>query len=403
MRTREPRAAAKSLAAVLLAALAACRDSSGGGARALVVVPNPNGANGCSGPDQKFTPPQAPVAVPLATLAIGPRSQMTADSSGEILYATGDDASVVMIDVSVDPPAEVVLVPGGVGPGTIDELLESVGIGRPPVLSGIAVLDTDRLLVVEETSNTLVVIDRMPPNAVGFFAGQPNETPGFADGLAQGPVFLARFSFGIPTQICPTGDVPPKVFVADVGNHAVRVVQPDTNGTYQVTTVAGTGTPYFSEGDLSQSLFDTPTGVSATCSGGLVVSERGGNGYGQRVRQLEIGQPSPFGGFQGTSTTLAGDGTDATTAGDGDASQAAGPVSPLVTNQGEIYWIDSDTGVLRRRSAAGAVDCPLAADCAAAVATPSFPAGHEFCLTQTAGGILYVMDATAGVLYRVTP
>jgi hypothetical protein len=247
------------------------------------------------------------------------------------------------------------------------------------------------------------VIDRLPPNQVAFYAGQPNETPGFADGLAQGAALLARFSFGTPTQLCPTGDVPPMVFVADAGNHAVRLVAADTQGTLHVTTIAGNGTPFFSEGDLSQTLFDTPTGLSAACSGALVVSERGGNGAGQRVRQLEIGQPSFLGGFLGTSTTLAGDGTDATTANTQGPpplpAQTAGPVSPLVTSAGEIYWIDSNTGVIRRRDLAGNCDCPLAADCAAAVLTPDFPAGHAFCLTQTSSGILFVMDATDGVLY----
>jgi hypothetical protein len=37
------------------------------------------------------------------------------------------------------------------------------------------------------------------------------------------------------------------------------------------------------------------------------------------------------------------------------------------------------------------------------VTTPSFPPGHEFSLTQTPSGVLFVLDATAGVLYRVTP
>lgn len=403
MRTRQPRAATTLLAAVLLGALGACRNSTAS-SNALVVVPNPNGANGCSGPDQVFTPPQATSFVTLATLVIGPESQMTADASSEILYATGDDASVVVLDVSLDPPVETVLVPGGAGQGTIAALLETASIFTPPVLSGIAVLDADRLIVVEQTSNTLIAIDRVPPNALAFYAGQPNETPGFADGLAQGTVLLARFSLGVPTQVCPTGDVPPKVFVADAGNHAIRLVQSDAGGILGVTTIAGNGTPFSTrDGDLSATLFDTPTGLSATCDGALLVSERGGNGYGQLVRQLEIGPASFFGGFAGTATTLAGDGTDATTQGIGVDAQVAGPVSPLVTGQGEIYWIDSNEGILRRRTLDGEVDCPLAADCADALMAPTFPAGHDFCLTQTPGGILFVMDATDGLLYRVTP
>ena len=387
------------LATLLLAALAACRNSSSTDL-GLNVVPNGSGANGCSGPDQVFTLPQVPVPVALAALSIGPDSQITAAATGEILFATADDASVVMIDVSVDPPVETIVVTGD----AIGDLLEGAGVTTPPALSGIAVLDADRLIVVEHTSNTLVTIGRAPPNTVAFYAGLPSETPGFADGLGQGPEPVARFSFESATQVCPTGDVPPKVFVADVGNHAVRVVQEEEAepgvSVSVVTTVAGAGTAASSpDGDLSATFFDTPTGLSATCAGTLVVSELGGN----RMRELDIGQPFFFGGYLGTSSTRVGNGTADTVAGEGDLARVNGPVSPLVTADGETYWIDSGSGVLRRQSSDGMSDCPLAIDCDAAELAPEFPAGHDFSLTETASGILYVLDATDGILYRVTP
>jgi hypothetical protein len=59
--------------------------------------------------------------------------------------------------------------------------------------------------------------------------------------------------------------------------------------------------------------------------------------------------------------------------------------------------------VLRRKKLDGTCDCPLSVDCATAVTTPNFPAGHAYSLTQTSLGILYVLDATDGVLWRVTP
>jgi hypothetical protein len=400
---------AASRGAILSAVLLGCRNATETVSGALTIVPSTQGANGCSGPDQVFTPPQLPVAVALTTLVIGPASQVTATGSGEMLYATGDGGQVVAIDVSTATPAEIELVPAGAGPGTVAELLVAAGIATPPVVSGLAVLDADRLVLVEKTSNTLLAVQRMPPFAVTFFAGQPNEAPGFADGLASGGVLLARFSFGLPCQVCPTGEVPPKVFVADAGNHAVRLVQADSSGISQVVTIAGHGLPYFNDGDLGSALFDTPTGLSAACNGLLLVSERGDGtpGLGQRIRQLEIGRPSPFGGFFGTATTIAGDGTDVTTGKGGwlgaPVARVSQPVSPLVTSQGEIYWIDSGSGVLRRMKTNGNVDCPLDVDCGNAVANPTFPAGHDLSLTQTAGGVLFVMDATAGTLYRVTP
>ena len=76
----------------------ACRDSKDSGPSGEGLVPNTAGANGCTGPDQVFTPPQAPVAVPLATLGVGPASHVTADGSSETLYATGADATIVATD-----------------------------------------------------------------------------------------------------------------------------------------------------------------------------------------------------------------------------------------------------------------------------------------------------------------
>jgi hypothetical protein len=383
--------------------LSACRNATDTAPGALTVVPSTQGANGCSGPDQTFTPPQTPGAVTLATLVIGPQSQVTAAGTGEMLYATGLGGQIVALDVSVTPPAETELVPAGNGAGTVADLLVTAGIATAPSISGIAVLDANHLVVVEQTSNTLLSVQRSPPFAVSFYAGQPNETPGFANGLAQGGTLLARFSLGIATQVCPTGDVPPKVFVADAGNHAVRLVQADSSGVLQVVTIAGSGLPFFSDGALLSTFFDTPTGLSTACNGLIIVSERGGNGFGQRIRKLEIGQAFPFGGFVGTSSTLAGDGVAATVGGVGTAAEVSAPVSPLVTSAGEIYWIDSGSGVLRRMKLDGTVDCPLDVDCTSAAATPTFPPGDEFSLTQTPAGVLFVMDATAGLLYRVTP
>lgn len=390
------------LSCALALSTAACRDATSSGSTVSAIAPNSVGANGCSGPDQVFTAPQTPAMVPLSVLVIDPGSQITAARGSEVLYATGAGATIVAIDVSAAAAQETELV----GAGTVATLLTTSGVAAPPELSGIAVLDDDHLVVVESTSNTLLVVDRVLTDTVGFFAGQPTTIPGFADGLAIGPAGLARFSFVGPTQICPSSDDPQRVFVADAGNHAVRMITtqgPVGSEVRTVSTIAGAGLPGYADGDLSEALFDTPTGLSATCGGTLIVSEMGGFGFGQRLRELDIGPQSLFGGFLGVSQPLAGDGVAATTEGQALVASVSVPVSPLATQDGEIYWVDSGTGVLRRMLADATVDCPLAVDCTTAVATPSFPPGHAFSLTETDGGKLFVLDATAGVLYRVTP
>src|SRR5258708_16860211 len=176
-----PRTAATAL--LLAAALVpACRnassDASASGAPAL--GPSTLGASGCVGPNQVFTAPQTPVAVPLATLVIGPFSQVTAAQGAELLYATGADATVVALDVSGAAPVETQLV----GPGAVAALLASEGLAGTPELSGIAVLDANTLVLVEHDSNTLLTCDRTSADTLASYAGLPDETPGFADGLA---------------------------------------------------------------------------------------------------------------------------------------------------------------------------------------------------------------------------
>lgn len=374
--------------------LAACRNADGGGSSAAL-VPNAAGMNGCSGPAQTFTAPQLPAAVALLTFAASESSALAAAGEAELLYATGANATVVAIDVSGATPVEEELVTAG----AVAALLATAGIAAPPELGAVAVLDADTLIVQELASNTLLSVDRTTPDTLAFWAGEPNTVPGFADGAATGSAGRARFSFTESSALCPTGETPPRVFVADPGNHAVRVVQAGL-----VLTVAGGGVALFDDGNLSQTFFDTPTGLTLSCSSGLIVSERGANGFGNRLRALSVGAASPFGGFFGDSNTLAGDGTAATTAGPSLAgAQLAAPVAPFTTSTGETYWIDSATGVLRRRAANGDCDCPLAVDCATAVGAPEFPAGHRFALVETPGGVLFVLDATDDVLWRVTP
>jgi hypothetical protein len=399
--TRRPSRALLAAALPLVLAAAACRnaDESDTTSGFVALLPSRSGANGCSGPDQVFAAPQTPSAVALAVLGIGPSSQVTADATEELLYATGAGATVVEIDVSAGAlEAELV------GTGVVAALLTGAGIATAPELSGIAVLDATTLLVVERTSNTILAVDRATPDTVVFFAGEPQEGGGFADGLAipgSAPGFgPARFSFDRPTQVCPTGSSDGRVLVADPGNHAVRMIV----GGF-VSTVAGSGAPFFQDGDLTRAGFDTPVGLTVSCSRTLLVAETGASGSGgHRLRRLVQGEVTFF-GPTGSVNAVAGDGVGATTGGDGLAAQLAAPLSPLSTSGRDTYWIDSGTGILRRLAGAmDTVDCPLWADCATAVAMGgNFSSGGHLSLTQTPAGVLYVLDAPAATLWRVTP
>lgn len=385
------------LALLAAGALLGCRDAqvTNTGVR---LVPSSHAASGCSGPDQQFAPPQLPAAVTLGTLVIGPLSQVAAAGDSETLFATGVGATVVAIDVSAALPVETELVAAG----EVATLLATAGIVTAPELSGICVLDADSLLVMEHTSNTILRVDRNLAVAVSFFAGAPDEAGGFADGTAEalGGTGQARFHFRGASQLIATDPLTPFVFVADTGNHAIRRISSGF-----VRTIAGTGAPFFADGELRDAGFDSPNGLSVTCGGALLVTESGaGLAGGRRLRQIILG-PSNFFGQTGTVLTRAGDGLDATLGGNGLLASLAAPTSPLATSQADTYWIDAGTGILRRMAGSlDTCDCPLWVDCAAAVtAGGEFTPGGVLSLAQTGLGLLYVLDASASTLLRVTP
>lgn len=361
------------------------------------IPPSTEGVHGCFGSNQLFTPPPVPTAVVLSTLAIGEFSQLAAVVGTEELYATGDGATIVHLNFAVSagaPPSETLLV----GAGVVDAVLAGVGITNPSELSGIAVVDDENLLVLEHTSNTILVVSRTTPDTVTVYAGVPDETPGFSDGIDT----QVRFSFEEPTQIVPTGDG--RAFVADSGNHAIRMI---TLGIFpSVLTVCGSGAAGYADGDLRSAALDTPVAVSVGCNGWLLVTEAGAAGLGgNRIRALAVGDYTFF-GIIGTAITLTGDGTSATVGGIGDEASLAAPAALVNTTEGDLYWIDSATGILRRHdSLSGLSDCPLFTDCATAVGGPAnFTPGGGFAMTQSAeGGVLYVLDAAATTLWRVTP
>ena len=377
---------------------AACRNSHNDGTTGIKLVPSSFGANGCTGPNQTFTPGQTRTPLALTTLVIGPYSQVTAAGNSDTLYVSGANATVVAIDVSGAAPVEAEILAAG----QVAALLSGVGIGAAPELSGLCVVDADSLLAIEHASNTILHLDRTGASAPEFYAGLPSTLGGFADGtsLAVPNLGQARFDFQAPCQLISSDPLVPLVFVADIGNHAIRRIASGF-----VDTIGGSGTPFFADGDLQTSGFDSPSGLSVTCSGTLLVSETGaGGGGGHRLRQILLGQQTFF-GQEGDVVTRAGNGSNATIQGDNESASLAAPRSPLSTAQGETYWIDANTGILRRMQGADdSCDCPLWTDCASAVsAGGDFTPGGVLSLTQTPSGLLFVLDADAGQLWRITP
>ena len=94
-------------------------------------------------------------------------------------------------------------------------------------------------------------------------------------GMTNGPGHLARFHDPHCLWRDPNSGV---LYVSDSGNHMIRKILP--NG--EVSTVAGTGSPGYVEGELSVAQFGYPTGIAADPAGNIFVADRD-NGHRIRI------------------------------------------------------------------------------------------------------------------------
>jgi hypothetical protein len=160
------------------------------------------------------------------------------------------------------------------------------------------------------------------PGVVTTLAG--SGTPAFADGTGA----AASFYYPQGVAVLPNGTV----VVADYGNHRIRLVT--TTGV--VTTLAGSGTPAFTDGTGTLASFNTPAGVAILSNGNIVVADRSNN---------SIRLVTPAGGV----TTLAGRGSLYPGNADGQGSLATfrNPSGVAVLPNGNIAVADTGNNRLR--------------------------------------------------------
>ena len=103
-------------------------------------------------------------------------------------------------------------------------------------------------------------------------------------GMVDGPVHSARFNRPMDVAVDAKG----KVYVADTVNNRIRVI---TAG--QVSTLAGTGKPGYTDGPASSAMFNKPMGVAAGADGRIYVADNG-NG---RVRIIALGKVTTMPGI----------------------------------------------------------------------------------------------------------
>ncbi len=148
------------------------------------------------------------------------------------------------------------------------------------------------------------------------------------NGYVDGPGLQARFGTGMIGVDCvaATG----ATFVADRGNHRIRLVAADG----VVSTLAGSGTAGFVDGPGSSARFNAPRDVAVGPDGSLFVADQGN----YRVRKVAL---------DGTVTTIAGAGTAGFI--DGATSSAAfGALEGIACDgAGRIFVLDASARRLR--------------------------------------------------------
>jgi uncharacterized protein (TIGR03437 family) len=199
-------------------------------------------------------------------------------------------------------------------------------------------------------------------------------TPGFGgDG---GPAAAAQLNLPYGLAVDPTGSV----YIADLGNHRVRRIDPNGG----IATVAGTGVKGSSgDGGLAAAAqLATPRNVVVDAAGNLYISEF----EGHRIRRV-----SPDGRISTTAGTglpgFLGDGGSAASA------QLNSPAGLAVDSFGALYVADSQNNRVRKILAAGVISTVVGGS--GGLATP-----HAVAVDGS--GTIYVADSTSTVVYAYT-
>ncbi len=216
--------------------------------------------------------------------------------------------------------------------GTGGEAGDSDGLGAAARFdhpTGVAVDDTGTLFVADTGNHVIRVI-----SAVGA-VGTPFGTAGL-EGSADGLGTDARFRNPKAVAVDDGGTI----YVADTGNHTIRAIDP----TGAVTTVAGKpGEPGNADGAASDARFRSPAAIAVDWTGTLYVADTGNH----TIRMI-----SPT----GVVTTMAGaPGVRGAADGLGSSARFSSPAGIALGAEEALFVADSGNSAVRRVSPMGAV------------------------------------------------
>jgi sugar lactone lactonase YvrE len=177
------------------------------------------------------------------------------------------------------------------------------------------------------------------------------------------------------------------IYVADQNNHRIRKI----TAAGVVTTLAGSGTPGFTDGTGTSAQFNSPTGVAVDGSGNIYVADSGNNS----IRKITS---------SGVVSTLAGSSTPGLSDGTGSAAQFYTPYGITVDNSGNIYVSGYDSHRIRKITPTGTVTTLAGssygfADGMGSSAKFFSPLG----LAVDSSGNIYVSDERNNKIRKITP
>jgi ABC-type branched-subunit amino acid transport system substrate-binding protein/sugar lactone lactonase YvrE len=301
-------------------------------------------------------PTRTPVATPQATLE---------PITSRFLYVEGVTVSTLAGDGHLGYRD---------GPGLQARFAGTIG--------GMAIDDQGNLYIPEPFAHRIrrITSDGM----VSTLAG--TGSPGYADG----PIATAQFSG-------PTGlavDAAGNVYVADGGNHRIRLIRPD--GT--VTTLAGTGEPGYRDGPAGEAQFNAPSDVAVTSRGVLYVADAGND----RIRAISL---------DGMVTTLAGSGRRGFKDGSPEQAEFNAPWKLALAADGTLYVAEGVAIFLRGNHAVRRVAPDGTVSTVAGIGKPGLADGPATeagfywpeDLDVDAYGNIYVADSHSNRIRVITP
>lgn len=279
------------------------------------------------------------------------------DSSGNVYIADNSNSRIRKIT----PGGLVSTFAGGVSSGAVDGQGTSATFSSP---QGAAVDSAGNIYIADSGNNKVRKIT--PGGLVSTLAGSGTAT--FADGQGVAASFSNPFGMAV--------DLAGNVYVADRNNHRIRKI---TSGGL-VSTLAGSGSAAFANGQGTSASFNTPWGVAVDSAANVYVGDVGNS----LIRKITPG---------GLVSTLAGSGTATFADGQGAAASFYYPSGLVVDSAGNIYVVDLFNHRIRKITSGGLVST-LAGSTAGAAdgqgTAATFDRPHSIAMTSS--GIIYIAD-----------